>query len=381
METELFVIKPDLFLSKTVAYTCFILAVLTGAGCSRPRVTGPPIDLVKQGSMENLQRLMKENTLQKPKEGDYRIGPGDVLTIQMVGRTDILSETGPSGTEFTITENPMLALPHIGAIKVHGKTAFELQEDLKAAYAKWIIDPIPSVIIKKFQANQIAVLGAVKVPGKFPLDTGDGLLDGLFKAGGVYPVGINPGQAPGRFLKVYRERIAERERETLSLDDLIKRVSEGDRTLQREEIVVPIEDYLASGVMAFNIPLKANDIVYVVPAGAVNVQGRVNKPGVIYLGPSVRTVTQVITQAGGLKFGASSWVQLERVMPDGKRKPFVMNARNMIERTAVDFVVEDNDQIVAFNQWFRICLEFIGQVLVKGTQAGISASYNPVAPL
>ncbi|MBI1784143.1 polysaccharide export protein [Candidatus Sumerlaeota bacterium] len=360
-----------------------LLLVMAGvaimfSGCIHRKKLAAPIDVTKPVSEDALNRLVKDAELHQTREQSYRIGSGDVISIQLVGRTDILGSEATNGEqEFTITDNPMLALPNVGAIRVHGKTATELQDDLKVAYSKWIIDPQPLVIIKKFQANQIAVLGTVKTSGKYPLDPGDTLLDALFKAGGLNVCSANSGQAPGRYLIIYRETLDRQAKATMSLDDLITKVNEGTRILPREEITVPIDDYMIYGKLKYNIPINPNDIIYVPSAGSVSVRGTVDREGIIFLGPSMRTISQIVTQAG-LRFGASSKIVVIRRFPDAPPQAYYMNVRRILDRTAYDFYLQDQDEVLVDGNPIRLTLEWLGGLVSRGTRAGVQASYNPV---
>lgn len=354
------------------------LLALGASGCSR-RVTGAPIDLDRPTSAEILQELVRDHAARMDKlEEEYRIGPGDVVTIQLRGHPEILGEAqnGPQGG-FTVLESPTLFLPYIGEIRVHGRTAEELREDLRAAFAEYVRSPDPVVIVREFKNNQFAVLGNVPNPGKYPLERGDVLQDAIFKAGGISGFGRG-GQAPGRYLKLYREKVGREERASLSLDELIARFNQGDRLLPRDEYTVPIEDFIITGAMRFNIPMLPNDILYVPAAGSVIVYGRATQPGVVFLGPSVRTVAQVLTEAGGLRLGAKSRIEIVRRNPEGERQTFAVNARKILTRRELDFMLMDGDEIWVYDEWWRVGMELLNDMIRRGTRAGVSATYNPV---
>lgn len=336
----------------------------------------PPIDLEKPTSVEVLKKLMQSSDPRADAQKEYIIGAGDVLKIYMVGREDIIDETA-NKEGFKITENPNLFLPYVGSIRVHGKSAKELEADLKAAYTKFIVDPHPTVIIEKYEYHQVALIGAVNKPGKMGLQGGDTLLDAIFKAGGLRQ-GFNEGGAPGRYLKVYREALDREEKVKLSLDELIQRISKGDQVSSREEFRVPIEDYLLNGQLTYNIPLQPNDVIFVPSSGTVSVQGRVNSPGVASLGPSLRTVTQIITARGGMRFGGKSNIEVVRSPRNDGEQPqvFRMDVRRMLDRTAPDFILQDGDQIFVDGSWLRSTLEFMGSILKSGSSTGVQAVYR-----
>lgn len=357
---------------------CALLSTLFLGGCSRV-VVGPPIDLTRPVSVDVVRRLLREEQGPNLSLENYRLGPGDVISIQLLGQNEVLAANTSGGeSEFLITDNPMLALPLIGAIRVHGKTSLQLQEDLTAAYAKMIINPQPLVIIKKFQSFQVAILGQINNAGPVPLEPGDTLMDIILRSGGLALGGLGSGRAPGRYIKVYREKVNRSERAEMTMDELIKKVNEGEKIIPREEIEVPIEDFLVNQGFSYNIPVKPNDIIYVPPAGSVNVIGRTGSPGIIFMGPSLRTLRQVLTQAGDMRYGAKSNVQIIRQSGEIQPEVYYLNGRRISKGISYDFVLQDGDQVIVETHPVRVVFEWFGNMLLRGTRAGVSASYNPL---
>src|SRR5690606_10389897 len=105
---------------------------------------------------------------------------------------------------------------------------------------KVIRDPQPIVLIEEFYQNQVAVLGAVVSPGRYPLDVGDTLLDLIFKANGA---NVGRGNPPARILKIFREKVSMVERSQLPPEELLDRLREGDILKPREEILVPLDEF------------------------------------------------------------------------------------------------------------------------------------------
>lgn len=355
--------------------------LLIGCGGRSARIIGDPIDFTQQVERAELAALITSESIQLTNfDQDYRLGPGDVVNIQLVGRADVFGTEDGRGADITITNNPNITLPLIGSIRVHGKTASELSEDLKQAFGVYIVNPQPIVLIQNFNRNQIAVLGSVANAGKYPFEFGDTAIDGIFRAGGLSTGGRGGGTAPGRFMKIYREKIDPEVRYQLSMDQVIDLITEGNQIIPREEITIPIDDFIFNGVLEYNIPLKQNDIVYVPPAGTVIVQGRVNAPGVVFLGPSVQTATQIINDRGGLRFSADSRIEIVRNYPDGQTSAYFMNIREMLSRKSEDFVVKDGDQIFIYPNFPRSVGETIGKLFQGGIKAGANATYSPTGP-
>jgi len=361
-----------------------LAVILFGCGTRGPNSAfiPPPEDPEREAVQSRIDRLLRSPELQLGAARDYYIGPGDIVSLALVGRPDVFGSTaeGPERMRITVTENPLITLPFIGAIKVHGKTAGELQADLKTAFSVFVNDPEPIVVIEEYNYNQVTVLGSVKVPGRYPMDFGSTLMDAIFRAGGLTFGRDTGGPPPGRYVKVYRDKVTPREKSNLSMEELLERLQEEDRIAPREEIVVPIEDFINAGQLAYNIPLQPNDIVYIPPAGTVLVQGHLNHSGVVFLGPSLRTLGGVLTEKGGLKWGAASRVEIVRHQPGGEPISYFLNARRIMERRIPDFLLRDGDIVIAFRHPTRAPLETIGEIFSGSVRAGANATYNPISP-
>ncbi|MBX3728251.1 MAG: polysaccharide export protein [Candidatus Sumerlaeia bacterium] len=358
-----------------------LLVLLAGACVTTPPRTLilHPIDLTDPLNPETLRKLLGSAEMQLPAPEEYYLGPGDIITIRLIGRPDILGgDRGQEGVEFRLTDSSTISLPMIGAVSVRNKTVAQLQQDLSTAYAAFVKDPRPLVIVNFFNRNQVTVLGSVREPGKYPYEYGDTLLDAVFKAGGVAPGGRGGGMAPGRYLHLYRERLTAEERATLTLEELAERLTVQGQVRPREEIVMPIDELVSHGTLQHNIPVQPGDVILLASAGTVHVQGRVDTPGVVFLGPSVNTVTQAINERGGLRFSASSTVEVVRTYPDGHYATYRMDIRRMRGRQSPDFRVQEGDEIFVYGDPVRAVGEYLGELFRGSVRAGASATYNPV---
>lgn len=366
------------------ALILLMLTVLVMNGCT---VRGPgdafipaPFDAAADENRERIDAVLADDTLKLRSDREYYIGPGDEIALSLVGRPDILGEDQNGSEKFrlTITDSPMITLPLIGGIKVHGKTAAQLENELKLAYESYIQNPVPIVSIERRQYDVVTVLGAVKEPGRYSLEPGDTLLDAIFRAGGLTLGGKTNGPPPDRYLKVYREKTTRQERVELSLEELLELLREEDRIIPRDEILVPLEEFIFAGDLDYNIPIVPNDIVYIPPAGTVMVQGYVNQPGIVFLGPSARTLSQVIVERRGMRFGGASRAEVVRTYADGSQESFFLNIRRIMNRKDRDFFLRDNDQVFVFRHPFRAPLEAFFNIFRATVNTGASATYNPV---
>lgn len=111
-------------------------------------------------------------------DSEYRIGPEDVLDIQVWSRPDL------SG-EFAVDTAGRVRLPLIGEVEAAGKSPSELSDELSERYR--ILDPEVSdvlVSVSEFWSRVVNVVGEVKSPGRYTFRDIPGLWEVLLTAGG-----------------------------------------------------------------------------------------------------------------------------------------------------------------------------------------------------
>ncbi|MFH1144737.1 MAG: polysaccharide biosynthesis/export family protein [Candidatus Eisenbacteria bacterium] len=109
---------------------------------------------------------------------EYRIGPEDILDIQVYGRGDLTSKA-------SVDQAGRIHLPLVGAIEASGRSASELSETLTRRYQ--LLDPsLPEVLVSVSQYNSlsIAIAGEVHNPGRYGYRELPDLWQALLTAGG-----------------------------------------------------------------------------------------------------------------------------------------------------------------------------------------------------
>ena len=110
--------------------------------------------------------------------GEYRIGPEDLLEIQVYG-VDQLART------VRVNSFGIVSLPLIGSTTVGGMTSQEAERFISRKFAEnYLQDPQVSVFIKEFTNQRVTLEGAVAKPGVYPLRGETTLLRALAIAGG-----------------------------------------------------------------------------------------------------------------------------------------------------------------------------------------------------
>jgi polysaccharide export outer membrane protein len=240
-------------------------------------------------------------------EGEYEIGPSDILKIVVLGQPEM------SG-DFTVEPDGILNFPLLAKVKVSEMTPAEVEKKLTAMLADGFFrKPHVSVLVKEYRSQRVFVTGAVQRPGPYALKS-DRSLFGLLADMG------NLGADVGREVIVTRAphkpappRLAEMAPEGT--------VDRGDRPPEPvptpEVIRVSLQD-LESARGGKNLILRAGDTITIPQAPQVYVSGHVARPGP-YRYQEGMTILQVINLAGGVtERGSSGRLKAVRIV-EGKK--------------------------------------------------------------
>ena len=144
---------------------------------------------------------------------DYLIGAGDSVNI-IVWRNPEVSMAVPVRPDGKITT------PLVEDLPASGKTATELARDIEKALAKFIQQPVVTVIVTGFvgpYGEQIRVIGQAARPQALPYRRDMSLMDVLIAVGGVTEF------ASGNMASIIRTVNGSMQKMPVRLDDLIKR--------------------------------------------------------------------------------------------------------------------------------------------------------------
>jgi polysaccharide export outer membrane protein len=143
---------------------------------------------------------------------DYLIGPGDAVNI-IVWRNPEVSMSVPVRPDGKITT------PLVEDLPAAGKTSTELARDIEKALAKFIQQPVVTVVVTGFVGNygeQIRVIGQAAKPQALPYRRDMSLMDVLIAVGGVTEF------ASGNRASIIRNVDGKQQKLNVRLDDLIK---------------------------------------------------------------------------------------------------------------------------------------------------------------
>lgn len=248
------------------------LLVLVLAGCTTP---GPSFDPRAQGGKQAapaFSALALTNQLARewltPPADFYRLGPGDVLEIEILGEPTTRAgvTVGPDGKIY------YGLLP--GSF-VWGRTLSETKAMLEDGLAKFIrVKPEVSLTLSTVVSKKVWLLGSLRRPGVYALAAPMTLLEAVSAAGGTVVV---PGTA---------EEMADLEK------SFVMRAG--------KMLPVNLAKLLRQGDLSQNIYLQSDDFVYLRSGGSkdISVLGGVVRPNLVdYTEQS--SVLSAITAAGG----------------------------------------------------------------------------------
>ena len=107
----------------------------------------------------------------------YRITPYDELEISVFNVADLEQRQ-------MVRPDGRIDFPLVGEIMAAGKTPSELRRDIVAGLSSSFEDPEVSVVVMDFGDKRFSVLGEVREPGSFKLDSPVRVIDALAMAGG-----------------------------------------------------------------------------------------------------------------------------------------------------------------------------------------------------
>ncbi len=111
---------------------------------------------------------------------DYRLQPGDVLTITVWKEKDLESEV-------LVRPDGGLSFPLAGEIRAEGQTVAAVRQTLVERLKRYIPDPVVTVSVKAIGGNHVYVIGKVSRPGEFPFSRPLDVMQALSLAGGATP--------------------------------------------------------------------------------------------------------------------------------------------------------------------------------------------------
>jgi polysaccharide export outer membrane protein len=114
-----------------------------------------------------------------PVGGEYRLGPGDVVTVQVFSHAEMSGRT-------KVRDDGKLSIPLLGDVVAAGLSPSALAHTVETELGKQnlAVGTRVTVALEERAPLRVSVIGEVARPGLFALDPGAGVAEALASAGG-----------------------------------------------------------------------------------------------------------------------------------------------------------------------------------------------------
>jgi len=224
----------------------------------------------------------------------YLLGPGDVLevTIQQLSHPTVRVQVNGDGY--------VSSLPFIGRVKAQCRTEQLLQQDITAAYDKYIIEPDISVLVlERNSRTPVSISGAVRQNAKVPTIRKLRLNELIAAAGGVTE------RAAGTIQILHTEPL------------LCPEPGQEAEGLPINGAAIPLQIVKISDLLkgVTNPEIRPGDLVLVTEAEPVYITGSVVSPGSIMMRDNLTLSRALATVGGPRKEAKVSEVRIYRQLP------------------------------------------------------------------
>jgi polysaccharide export outer membrane protein len=237
---------------------------------------------------------------------DYRLGAGDSIGVQVYQSPDLTLES-------RVSESGVISYPLIGNVQLGGLSLVEAEKTIADALRSggFVRSPQVNITLRQVRGNQVAVLGQVNRPGRFPLETvNTRVSDMLATAGGVTPTG----------------------------DDVL--IVTGQRQGQAFRRVIDIPGLFLNQKPEDDIVVAGGDTLYVNKAPMFYIYGEAQRPGPYRIERGM-TVMQALAQGGGpTSRGSQNRLKLHRRDSAGKVIETVPQLTDVVRPEDVIYVRE-----------------------------------------
>jgi polysaccharide biosynthesis/export protein len=199
------------------------------------------------------------------------LGAGDSVTLRVFGQPDM------DGV-LVVADDDTIRVPLIGAVQVKGLSAQDAAKRIEKLFKDngYFVNPHVTLTMTQSLSQRVSVLGEVRVPGRYAVDSKTSIVDLLAQAGG----------------------------ETEVASDTIY-ILRTDSNGQVTRYPVNLRGLTNAGSSAPTQRLLGGDSVFVPKAEQFYILGEVQKPGMYKIEDKL-TVTEAISLAGGITLKGST---------------------------------------------------------------------------
>jgi protein involved in polysaccharide export with SLBB domain len=208
----------------------------------------------------NNKKLSFEPNMNIATPSNYRLGPGDVVFVDVWGASQ-------KSVESTVSPDGTITIEGYGPVNVSGLTVEQANSRLRSTLGSRFSSSNIRLTVGQTKTIMVNVMGEVKAPGTYTLSAFASVFHALYMAGGTSDLGTL------RDIKVYR----------------------GGRLVSS----VDIYDYILNGKLTGNVHLADNDVIIVGSYDClVNITGKVKRP-MYYEMKKSESIGTLVKYAGG----------------------------------------------------------------------------------
>jgi polysaccharide export outer membrane protein len=237
-----------------------------------------------------------------------QLGAGDSVNVQVYGQPDL------SGTIY-VDEDGSINVPLAGRVHVAGMTPVEAGAVIEKALVtgQILVNPHATVTVVQSHSQKVTIVGEVRTPGRYPMESTATVVDMLALAGGAT--------------------------ENAATTVYILRADDHGTTTR---IPVNLGGLSAGAGVLSTPPLQGGDSIVVPHAERYYIYGEVVAPNMYRLETGL-TVLQAITRAGGITVrGSEHRVDIKRA---GKGGRYVVTHANLGDLVQADDVIRVKESI------------------------------------
>jgi polysaccharide export outer membrane protein len=195
-------------------FATLLLFIFFG-GCGTPQ---PPKNSI------NPSTFFAQNPVESSQA--YHIQPGDLLDIKLYYHSDL-------NDEVTVRPDGQITMQLVDDVKAENRTPEELDEELIKQFAKFVKDPVVTVIVSKYVPSKVYIGGEVGNPGQLILSGNLTVLQAIIQSGGFRVT-----SEPRSDVIIREQRNAKPAFIVTNLDEGLKNTSyENDLLLQPKDVV------------------------------------------------------------------------------------------------------------------------------------------------
>jgi polysaccharide export outer membrane protein len=251
---------------------------------------------------------------------DYKIGPGDVLSVTVADAPEF-------GGKFRVTDSGVIQIIAVSSpVQADGLTPIELSQTIRQSLidAKQLRDPKVTVFVDEYRGRTVTVLGAVAKPAVYPIAKRTTVLDALSAAGGALP-------GAGNTVTIIRGAAS----------------AEATGTRVGSVQIIDMNGLVKGQDLNANAEVQNGDVISVSAAEVVYVVGAVVKPGGFPMpDPSAGiSVIQALAMAqGSTRVAATNRALIIRQSTsDTAHQPVVVDISQMLSGKSTDMLLAPND--------------------------------------